>query len=177
MGEKQVMRRADGGISLLLSIIVVFCILSVIVFSVARKLSTEMEASAIQNLSESLDLIESTIEAILNKDAEYQRLMAQEIAAVEEPEKYIQTYRDSQTMVRISLIRSGETEGISSTGESFTEAGLDFSAEGTVDGVAVSESYVNFMGTWAYTMKCPVEKDGKEIASLYIEYVYDSLDR
>ena len=73
MGEKQVMRRADGGISLLLSIIVVFCILSVIVFSVARKLSTEMEASAIQNLSESLDLIESTIEAILNKDAEYQR--------------------------------------------------------------------------------------------------------
>ena len=88
MGEKQVMRRADGGISLLLSIIVVFCILSVIVFSVARKLSTEMEASAIQNLSESLDLIESTIEAILNKDAEYQRLMAQEIAAVEEPEKY-----------------------------------------------------------------------------------------
>ena len=177
MGEKQVMRRADGGISLLLSIIVVFCILSVIVFSVARKLSTEMEASAIQNLSESLDLIESTIEAILNKDAEYQRLMAQEIAAVEEPEKYIQTYRDSQTMVRISLIRSGETEGISSTGESFTEAGLDFSAEGTVDGVAVSGSYVNFMGTWAYTMKCPVEKEGKEIASLYIEYVYDSLDR
>ena len=28
-----------------------------------------------------------------------------------------------------------------------------------------------------YTMKCPVERDGKEIASLYIEYVYDSLDQ
>ena len=33
------------------------------------------------------------------------------------------------------------------------------------------------MGTWAYTLKCTVERDGEEIASLYIEYVYDSLDQ
>ena len=177
MDKNQVKRRADGGVSLLLSIIVVFGILAVIVFSVAGKISREMEASAIQNLSESLDLIESTIEAILNKDAEYQRMMAQEIALIEDPEKYIQVYQNNQTMVKISLICAGETEGISNTGELFSEAGLDFSSGGTVDGVAVSESYVNFMGTWAYTMKCPVEKNGEEIATLYIEYVYDSLDK
>lgn len=52
-----------GGISLLLSIIVVFCILGAVVFSVARSISTEMSASEIQ------DLIECTIEAVLNTGA------------------------------------------------------------------------------------------------------------
>ena len=59
------------------------------VFSVAQKISKEMSASAIQNLSESLDLIECTIEAILKNEAEFQKLMAQEIAMAEEPGKYI----------------------------------------------------------------------------------------
>ncbi|MDE7322343.1 MAG: response regulator [Lachnospiraceae bacterium] len=169
--------KKDGGVSLLLSIIVVFGILGAVVFSVARKISTEMSASAIQNLSESLDLIECTIEAVLGKEAEFQRLMAQEIAIWTDPEEYVRTFQKSQTMVKISLIRTGETRGISNTNELFSEEGLDFSAGGTVDGLPVSKSYTNYMGTWAYTMKCPVEKEGEEIASLYIEYVYDSLDR
>ena len=33
------------------------------------------------------------------------------------------------------------------------------------------------MGTWAYCIKCPVIKEGKEIASLYVEYIYDSFDK
>ena len=177
MKKEQDKRRADKGLSLLLSIIVVFGILGVIVFSVAQKISAEMEESAIQNLSESLDLIESTIEAILNKDAEYQQILANELALATDLEEYIKTYQKNQTMVKVSLIRTGETEGISNTGERFSEDGLNFSTEGTEDKVAISESYVNFMGTWAYTIKCPVEKDKKEIASLYIEYVYDSLDK
>ena len=41
----------------------------------------------------------------------------------------------------------------------------------------MSQSYLNYMGTWAYTLKCPVVRDGTEIAWLYIEYVYDFLDR
>ena len=44
-----------------------------------------MSQSAVQNLSESLDLIKCTIEAILNKEAEFQKLMAQEIALAEDP--------------------------------------------------------------------------------------------
>ena len=32
------------------------------------------------------------------------------------------------------------------------------------------------MGTWAYTMECPVLEDGKETKLLYVEYVYDSFD-
>ena len=76
----------------------------------------------------------------------------------------------------MSLILSGETEGISNSGDVFREDALDFSAGKTVDGLPLSESYINDMGTWAYTMKCPVVKDEKEIAALYIEYIYDSFD-
>ena len=155
----------------------VFLFLAIIVFSVSRKISREMAASATQNLNESLDLIECTIEAILNKEAEYQRLMAQGIAAMPDPEKYVRNYKKSKTMVRIALIRSGETEGVSSTGEVFTEEELDFSAGGTVDGLPVSQSYLNYMGTWAYCIKCPVIRDNQEIATLYVEYIYDSFDK
>ncbi len=177
MKRKQKKSGTDQGVSLLLSIILVFCILGAVVFSVARKISTEMSASAIQNLSESLDLIECTIEAILNKEAEFQIMMAQKVAVADDPKEYIGSYSKNQTMVKISLIRAGETQGISNTGETFSEEGLDFSAGGAIGGLEVSRSYMNYMGTWAYTMKCPVEKDGQEIATLYVEYVYDSFDK
>lgn len=177
MKKRQFKSKIDGSGSLMLSIIVVFSILGAVVFSVARKISVEMSASAIQNLSESLDLIESTIEAILNKEAEFQQVLAQDIAQMTDQEGYICTYQKNDTMVKVSLIREGKAEGISNTGEPFSEAGLDFSAGRLINGVAVSESYMNYMGTWAYTMKCPVMRDGKTIASLYVEYVYDSLDK
>lgn len=177
MKKKSSKNRTDKGFSLLLSIILVFCILGVIVFSVSRKLSKEMSAAAIQNLNESLDLIKCTIESILNKEAEFQKLMAREIAMREEPEDYINSYQKNQTMVKIAFIRDGETEGISSTGETFSEEGLDFSSGGMIDGLPVSHSYMNYMGTWAYTIKCPVTKDEQNLGMLYVEYTYDSLDK
>lgn len=176
MKGKQGKRKIDKGLSLLFSIILVFSILGVVVFSVSRKISVEMSQSAVQNLSESLDLIKCTIEAILNKEAEFQKLMAQEIALAEDPVQHLRAYSGSQTMARISLIYAGESEGISDDGTVFTAKELDFSAGGTVDGLAISQSYVNYMGTWAYTMKCPVVSDGEETATLYVEYVYDYLD-
>lgn len=176
MKENQNERKTNKDISLLLSIFLVFCVLGIIVFSVSRKITVEMSESAIQNLSESLDLIKSTIEVILDKEADYQKLMAQELSAVENVEEHIKHYTGSKSMVKISVIRKGETEGISNTGEVFTEDELDFTAKGMIDGVNVSKSYVNYMGTWAYTMRCPVIKDGQDIAMLYIEYIYDYFD-
>lgn len=161
---------------MLLSIVLVFCILGAVVFSVARKLSAEMSSSAIHNLSESLELIKGTIEAILTKEAEFQSLIAQELAVVEEPEEFILSYNRNRTMVKISLIGAGKEEGISNTGEVFTAEGLDFSTGKTVNGLPVSLSYLNTIGTWAYTMKCPVMKDGREIATLYVEYIYESIE-
>ena len=172
--NKQIKRR---GLSLLLSIILVFCMFGAIIFSVSRKTAREMSNSAIQNLSESLDLIQSTIEAILRSEAEFQTLIAQEIARVDDPEAYIRAYEKNQTMSKMSLILSGKTEGVSNTGERFTEDSLNFSAGETVMDLPISQSYLNYMGTWSYTMKCPVERDGREIGTLYAEYIYDAVDR
>ncbi len=136
-----------------------------------------MSASAIQNLSESLDLIQSTIEAIFRSQADFQALIAQEIARSDDPTAYICAYEKNHTMVKLSLIPAGKTEGVSSTGERFTEESLDFSAGGTISGMPVSQSYVNDMGTWAYTLKCPVERNGQAVGTLYAEYIYDAIDR
>ena len=94
-------RRTDKEIPLLFSIILVFCILGAVVFSVAHKITMEMSASAIQNLSESLDLMKGTIEAILTKEAEFQRMVAQEVALMDKPEEFILSYDRNQTMVKI----------------------------------------------------------------------------
>ncbi|MCI8423089.1 MAG: response regulator [Lawsonibacter sp.] len=177
MKERTNQPKRSKGLPLLLSIILVFCILGAVVFSVAQKISREMSASAIQNLSESLDLIQCTIEAILESEAEFQQLIARDLGSEEDLETYILSYEKNRTMVKMSLIRTGETVGVSNTGESFSEEGLDFSAGGTIDGLLVSQSYLNYMGAWAYSIKCPVEQNGQQVASLYIEYTYDSLDR
>lgn len=65
MKQKWKMKKTDAGVSLLISIIVVFCVLGMVVFSLVRKISTEMSSSAVQNLSESLNLIKCMLEAIL----------------------------------------------------------------------------------------------------------------
>ena len=166
-----------GSFTLLLSIILIFCIFGTIIFAVAQKTSKEMSASAIQNVSESLDLIQNTIEAILRSEAEFQKLIAREIARVEDPEEYIRNFERNQTMAKMSLILSGNTQGVSNTGEPFTEEDLDFSAGDTVMGLPISQSYLNYMGTWSYTIKCPVERDGQVIGTLYAEYVYDVIDQ
>ena len=177
MKEMLSKREGQKGLSLFLSIILVFCVLGTVVYAVSRKISREMSEAAIQNLSESLDLIQYTIEAILRSEVEFQTLISQEIARADDPETYILTYEKNRTMSKMSLILSGETQGVSNTGEPFTEEGLDFSAGGTINGLPVSQSYLNYMGTWSYTVKCPIERDGREIGTLYAEYVYDAIDK
>ena len=168
--------KSGNGPGLILSILLTFCILGTIVYFVARRISSEMSQSAISNLSESLELVRGTIEAILDKEAEFQKLMAQEISVMGNPEKFIQSYSGSQTMVKISYIAEGTTKGVSNTGEEFTAEELDFSSGKSVGGLPVSTSYLNDMGTWAYTIKCPVVRNGRETAVLYIEYIYESFD-
>lgn len=80
MKEKPDKREQRRGGPLLLSILLVFCVFGTVIYMVARRTSREMSAAAIQNLSESLDLIQCTIEAILNSEADFQALIAQEAA-------------------------------------------------------------------------------------------------
>ncbi|MCI8645522.1 MAG: response regulator [Firmicutes bacterium] len=160
----------------IITIILVFCILGGVVFSVARRISAEMSSSAIGNLSESLELLKSTVETLLKKEAEFQKLIAEEIATTENPEEFIRNYQNNNTMVKMSVILAGKEEGISNTGDVFSADDLDFSAGLTAEGLPVSTSYINSMGTWAYTIKCPILKDSRKIAELYVEYIYDSFD-
>lgn len=169
-------RKRNPKSTLFLFIILVFCILGIVVFSVTKKISTEMSTSAIHNLNSSLDLIKNTIESILVKETEFQKLITQEMTSPDDAYELIRSYESNDAMVKLSVILSGETEGISSTGETFSEEGLDFSSGKTVNKLPLSQSYLNNMGAWAYTMKCPVSKNGKEIATLYVEYTFDSFE-
>ena len=177
MKDQEKRLKNPSGRLLLLSIMLIFCVFGTIVYLVSQKISREMSASAVQNLGESLDLIQCTIEAILRNEAEFQTLIAGELARAEDPETYITIYEKNQTAAKLSFISSGKAEGRSNTGEKFTEDGLDFSAGGTISGLPVSRSYLNYMGTWAYTVKCPVDRDGVRLGTLYIEYIYDTIDR
>ncbi len=176
MKEKAGEKEKRGGKFLLISIVLVFCVLGTIVYAVSRRISKEMSTAAIQNLSESLDLIQYTFEAILENEVEFQKLIAKEVALSDDPEEYIRAYEKNKTMVKMSFIPAGETEGVSNTGEPFSEKELDFSLGGTIEDMPVSQSYVNYMGAWAYTIKCPVEKDGEELGTLYVEYIYDTIE-
>ncbi len=161
---------------LIIFVLLAFLLLGSFVFFIATKISSEMSQSAISNLSESLDLIRGTIEILFQRDAEYQKLLAEELVVVDNLENYILSYDRNSTIVKMSLVLSGKTEGISNNGRLFSTDTLDFSDNNMIDGLLVSTSYLNEMGTWAYTMACPVRENGEEIATLYVEYIYDSLD-
>ena len=56
MNRKSNQKERRRGLTLFLSIVLVFCILGAVVHQVARRITREMSASAIQNLSETLGL-------------------------------------------------------------------------------------------------------------------------
>ncbi|GFI02593.1 response regulator [Lachnospiraceae bacterium 64-25] len=174
--EKSNKSRTNVRKTLIITVLLVFVVLGSYVFFIASRISGEMSQSAIGNLSENLDLIKGTVEVLLQREAEYQKLIAGEIAVLDDPEAFLLAYERNDTVVKISMVYSGEEEGFSNTGDVFSPAELDFSAGNMVNQLPVSTSYINGMGTWAYTMKCPVIKDGKEIAVLYVEYIYESFD-
>ncbi len=167
----------NTGLSMLISILLVFCFLGAVVFHVSNKISDEMSASAVQNLTETLDLLQCTIEAILQNTADFQMLVARELANSADPAEYVRSYETNRTVVKLALIMAGQTEGVSNVEDVFSAADLDFSAGNQINGLPVSQSYLNYMGAWAYSIKCPVIRDGQEIATLYAEYTYDALDK
>ncbi len=156
-------------------VVVVFLILGSFVFYISTRISEEMSLSALSNLTESLELIKGAVETYFENEAEYQKLLAKEIAVMDNPEDFVSRYESSDMMIKLSLVLAGSEQGISNTGGIFSPGTLSFPEGNAVADLPVSTAYINEMGTWAYTMKCPVERDGKEIAVLYAEYIYDAL--
>ncbi|MCI8891765.1 MAG: response regulator [Eubacterium sp.] len=174
--KKKTKKKFHSRTAFIITILLSFCILGAVVLSVERKISAQMSEAAIESLSEKLELLKGTIQAILYKEVEFQSLLATEVALLDQPEDFIRSDHMNKTMVKMSLIPAGKTKGVSSTGETFREDSLDFSAGNLVEGLPISEAYVNDMGTWAYTMKSPVVQNGRETAMLYVEYIFDTLD-
>jgi signal transduction histidine kinase/CheY-like chemotaxis protein len=169
-------KKNKGMVFVATAFVLIFVMFGCIVFGVARRTANEMSASAVDNLTNSLDLLRDTMEALLERQAEFQKLLAEEIAVSDDGYQFISTYRSGSTIVKMSLVEAGETEGISDDGTRFETKNLDFSMGKTVDSLPISSTYINNMGEWAYTMACPVIADGVETASLYVEYTYESFD-
>ena len=156
--------------------VLLICVVMVAgIFSVAQKTSEEMFDSAIQSLNENLDLMKSTIDAIVNSEVDFQKLISEEIALSPDPAAYIQNLHASDAISKLSIVMTGQDSGISSDGQPFSPESLDFSSGSAIQGNAVSQSFVNDTGTWAYTIASPLTRDGQEIGTLYVEYAYDTI--
>ena len=166
-------RRAVGFVFV---VILIFAVMGGAIWGISQKTYNDMSDAAISNLNENLTLMKSTIEVIFRDEASFQLFSAEELAEVSDPLAAVASMPNAKTTSLISLVLEGETEGISNNGAPFDPSKLDFTNGGNVLGISLSQSYVNSMGTWAYTMACPVERNGHSIATLYMEYSFDTID-
>ena len=74
-------RDRKGFARLTLVIVLIFAVMGASIWAVSKKTSDDMADAAILNLNENLNLMESTVEAIQDSEAQFQRLLATELAA------------------------------------------------------------------------------------------------
>ncbi len=146
------------------------------IFAVAHKTSEEMYDSAIQSLNENLNLMKSTIDAIVASEARFQEVIGEEVALSQDPAAYIQGLHTTDAIAMLSVVMEGQAQGISSDGKEFSPESLDFSSRSSLQGHPVSQSFVNSTGTWAYTIASPLVRNGEDIGTLYVEYTYDTIN-
>ncbi|MFR3092728.1 MAG: hypothetical protein ACLTMP_14190, partial [Eggerthella lenta] len=100
------------------------------IWAVSKKTSDDMADAAILNLNENLNLMESTVEAIQDSEAQFQRLLATELAAAGDPAAAVERLGKSDAAALISVVPQGADVGVSNDGAPFDPASLDFSAGG-----------------------------------------------
>lgn len=165
-----------SSLRLILVGVLIFALMGVAIWGISKKTYDDMSDAAISNLNENLTLMKSTIEAIFRSEADFQRVTAKELAEADDPIAMIAHMPNGETASCVSYVPANATEGISNNGEPFNPARLDFSSNENILGLAVSQSYVNTMGTWAYTVACPVERNDQTLGTLYMEYTFDTID-
>ena len=105
-------------------VLVIFAVMGASIYGVAKKTYDDMSAAAIRNLNENLNLIENTVEAIMRSEAEFQQLIAEEIAAAPDPEDYVLNLRNNDTTAMVWVVWDGLARGLSTEGEPFRPADL-----------------------------------------------------
>lgn len=173
-GEDQ---RGPGSARLAAVIVLIFALMGVSIWGIATKTYDDMSEAAISNLNENLSFISSTVEAIFHSETDFQQVTAEEVASYDDPLASIAHIPVSDAASLVSFVPEGDATGVSNDGSPFDPSVLDFSTGESVKGFSLSASYVNHMGTWAYTMACPVERGGRKLGTLYMEYTFDTVDR
>lgn len=165
-----------SSLRLILVGVLIFALMGAAIWGISKKTYDDMSEAAISSLNENLTLMKSTIEAIFRSEADFQRVTAKELAEADDPIATIAHMPNGETASCVSYVPANASEGISNNGEPFNPARLDFSSNENILGLAVSQSYVNTMGTWAYTVACPVERNSQALGTLYMEYTFDTID-
>ena len=86
MEKRENREKKDSRKILIALILVVFLTLGSFVIFIAARISEEMSLSAIGNLSESLELLKGTVEVLFQREAQYQKLIAEELGIIGDPE-------------------------------------------------------------------------------------------
>lgn len=165
-----------SSLRLVLIIILIFALMGASVWAIAKKTYDDMSDAAISSLNESLNLMKGAIETVFRSEADFQLVTAEELSTESDLLTAITHIKGGELASLVSVVPVGASEGVSNNGESFDPSKLDFADGGSVVGLSLSRSYVNAMGTWAYTMACPIIRDGQEIATLYMEYTFDTVN-
>ena len=166
MKENRKKYLAASGLLLILTVLTVF------IGTLIQRTSKQMSDSQISNLQNNLSVVATVTENALEKDVKSLMQIAREYAenpnVVFNPE-WIPNIKD------LYFVEKGVSleEAKANTKIPLTE--LDFSDGGNVDGYLISKCYVGSEGSWCYTLKVPVMKDGQQIAQLYGEFAWDDI--
>ncbi|MFR7404023.1 MAG: hypothetical protein ACLUW6_05205 [Coriobacteriaceae bacterium] len=100
-------RDRKGFARLTLVIVLIFAVMGASIWAVSKKTSDDMADAAILNLNENLNLVESTVEAIQDSEAQFQRLLATELAAAGDPAAAVERLGKSDAAALISVVPGG----------------------------------------------------------------------
>ena len=92
----------------IVAVVLIFALMGASIYGVAKKTYDDMSDAAIQNLNENLNLMRNTVEAIMRSEAEFQQLVAEEIAAAPDPSSYVLNLRNNDTTSKLSVVLAGE---------------------------------------------------------------------
>lgn len=153
-------RDRKGFARLTLVIVLIFAVMGASIWAVSKKTSDDMADAAILNLNENLNLVESTVEAIQDSEAQFQRLFGHRACRRGRSGRRCGALGQKRCRrAHLCRARGGRRRRLQRRCP-LRPGVARFQRRGSHQGAPVSQAYVNAEGSWAYTVKCPIERDG-----------------
>lgn len=170
-------RDRKGFARLTLVIVLIFAVMGASIWAVSKKTSDDMADAAILNLNENLNLMESTVEAIQDSEAQFQRLLATELAAAGDPGRRCGALGQKRCRRRSSPSCPRGPTSASPTTAPPSIRRRSISAAGAPRGLARLPGLCERRGQLGLHGEMSHERDGVPIAELYTEYTFDAIDQ